>query len=142
MLKRALKAEEDLPDFYKLGKKDDILAGVVEDLYGKHTIGWPELFPALILAVSLQMAPVKRSNQMMDLLMANFGDQASFDGKTIRYWPSAKTIANLPVEELKDKAKLGYRAKTLKPSQQPQLKVFPAWINSMKWILKNRKRNF
>jgi hypothetical protein len=32
MLKRALKTEEDLSDFYKLNKTDDILRGVVEDL--------------------------------------------------------------------------------------------------------------
>lgn len=90
MLKRALKAEEDLTGFYKLTQKDDILHDVVKDLHGMHTIGWSELFPALILAVSLQMAPMKRSNQMMDLLMSNFGDQASFDGKTICYWPQPK----------------------------------------------------
>ena len=114
MLKRALKVEEDLTGFYKLSQKDDVLQGVVKDLYGMHTIGWPELFPPLILAVSLQMAPMKRSNQMMDLLIENFGENANFDGKTIRYWPSAQTIANVPVAELKEKAKLGYRAKNLK----------------------------
>jgi 3-methyladenine DNA glycosylase/8-oxoguanine DNA glycosylase len=114
MLKRALKVEEDLSGFYKLSQKDDILQSVVKDIYGMHTIGWPELFPALILAITLQMAPMKRSNQMMDLLMENFGDDATFDGKTIRYWPSAQTIAATPVEELKDRAKLGYRAKNLK----------------------------
>ena len=112
-LKRALKVEEDLKGFYELSQNDDILQGVVKDLYGMHTIGWPELFPALILAVTLQMAPMKRSNQMMDLLMTNFGDDACFDGKTIRYWPSAQTIANESVEELMVKAKLGYRAKNL-----------------------------
>jgi hypothetical protein len=32
MLKRALKTEEDLTDFYKLSQKDPILHGVVEDL--------------------------------------------------------------------------------------------------------------
>jgi DNA-3-methyladenine glycosylase II len=113
MLKRALKVEEDLKGFYELSKNDDILQGVVKDLYGMHSIGWPELFPALILAVTLQMAPIKRSNQMMDLLMTNFGGDACFDGKTIRYWPSAQTIANASVEELMVKAKLGYRAKNL-----------------------------
>jgi N-glycosylase/DNA lyase len=78
-----------------------------------HTIGWPELFPALILAVTLQMAPMKRSNQMMDLLMTNFGNDTCFDGKTIRYWPSPQTIAATSAEELMAKAKLGYRAKNL-----------------------------
>ena len=126
MLKRALKAEEDLTGFYKLSQKDDILRRVVKDLYGMHTIGWPELFPALILAVSLQMAPMKRSNQMMDLLLTNFGDQASFDGKTIRYWPSAQTIAASSVEELKDKAKLGYRAKNLKAIATALTQGFPS----------------
>jgi DNA-3-methyladenine glycosylase II len=113
MVKRALKAEEDLGGFYKLSKKDAILRGVVKDLYGMHTVGWPELFPALILAVTLQMAPMKRSNQMMDLLIENFGDKASFDGKTMKYWPSAETIASTPVKELQAKAKLGYRAANL-----------------------------
>jgi 3-methyladenine DNA glycosylase/8-oxoguanine DNA glycosylase len=113
MLKRALKTEEDLTDFYKLSQKDPILRDVVKDLYGMHTIGRPELFPALILAVTLQMAPMKRSNQMMDLLTTKYGDQANFDGKTIRYWPSAQTIASKTPQELKTEAKLGYRATNL-----------------------------
>ncbi|MGZ3749551.1 MAG: hypothetical protein ACXVCD_19595, partial [Pseudobdellovibrionaceae bacterium] len=98
---------------------------VVKDLYGMHTIGWPELFPALILAVTLQMAPMKRSNQMMDLLMSNFGDEASFAGKNIRYWPSAKTIAKASVEEMMNKAKLGYRAKNLKSIATTLTQDFP-----------------
>jgi DNA-3-methyladenine glycosylase II len=113
MVKRALKIEEDLTEFYKLSQKDNVLRGVVKDLYGMHTVGWSELFPPLILAVTLQMAPMKRSNQMMDLLMENFGDNADFDGKAIKYWPSVGTIAALSVEELKAKAKLGYRAANL-----------------------------
>ena len=125
MLERSLKVEEDLTGFYVLSRKDPILRGVVKDLYGMHTIGWPELFPALILAISLQMAPMKRSNEMMDLLMVNFGDEASFDGKTIRYWPSARTIAQVPVEELMAKAKLGYRAKSLKAIAQTLTQDFP-----------------
>jgi 3-methyladenine DNA glycosylase/8-oxoguanine DNA glycosylase len=113
MLKRALKTEEDLTDFYNLSQNDSILQSVVKDLYGMHTAGRPELFPALILAVTLQMAPMRRSDQMMDLLNANFGEQASFDGKTMGYWPSAQRIAALTTEELKVKAKLGYRAANL-----------------------------
>jgi DNA-3-methyladenine glycosylase II len=113
MVKRALKTEEDLTAFYKLSQKDDILQGVVKDLYGMHTVGWPELFPALILAVTLQMAPMKRSNQMMNLLIENFGDRVRFDGKTMRYWPSTETIAASTVKELKKKVRLGYRAANL-----------------------------
>jgi 3-methyladenine DNA glycosylase/8-oxoguanine DNA glycosylase len=125
ILKRALKTEEDLTEFYKLSQKDDSLCNVVEDLYGMHTVGWPELFPALILAVTLQMAPLKRSNQMMDLLTDNFGDQVRFDGKNVRYWPSYDTIAASSVEELKAKAKLGYRAANLAAIAKALKQGFP-----------------
>lgn len=113
ILKRALGVEEDLSEFYAKARNDDILKIVIEDLFGMHTVAWPELFPALILAVTLQMAPMKRSNQMMELLLRNFGEQIHFDEKTVGYWPSPEKIAAVSVEELKTKAKLGYRAKNL-----------------------------
>jgi DNA-3-methyladenine glycosylase II len=113
MMQRALRINEDLSPFYWLAKQDQILQPTIEDLYGMHTVAWPELFPALILAVTLQMAPMKRSNQMMDLLISSFGEKIRFDGQTISYWPSTKKIAHTPVEELELKAKLGYRAKNL-----------------------------
>ncbi len=112
-IKRALGAEEDLNEFYEMARKDGILKDVIEDLYGMRTLGWQDLFPALILAVTLQMAPMKRSNQMMELLIENFGDKISFDGKIVSYWPSPERIADTVVEELRTKAKLGYRAENL-----------------------------
>ena len=74
-IKRALRTEEDLNEFYEMARKDDVLRDVIEDLRGMRTLGWPDLFPALTLAVTLQMAPMKRSRQMMELLIENFGDK-------------------------------------------------------------------
>jgi 3-methyladenine DNA glycosylase/8-oxoguanine DNA glycosylase len=82
-IKRALRVEEDLSEFYLMSRRDEILHQPVEDLCGMRTPTWPELFSALILAVTLQMAPMKRSDQMMDLLIENFGDEACFDGRAI-----------------------------------------------------------
>jgi len=113
MIKRALNVDEHLDEFYRIARKDDILREVIEELYGMRTVAWPELFAGLILAVTLQMAPMKRSNQMMDLLIRNFGDQAKFDRKTVEYWPSPEKIAKLSEEELRTKAKLGYRAQNI-----------------------------
>ena len=126
MLKRALRTEEDLTEFYALAKADNILKAVVEDLYGMRTAAWPELFPALILAVTLQMAPMTRANQMMELLISGFGDQATFDGKTIRYWPSPDKIIVSTVDDLMAKAKLGYRAKNLTAIAKTLQQGFPA----------------
>ena len=125
MLKRALRAEEDLTEFYRIAENDPILSDVVHDLYGMRIATWPELFPALILAVTLQMAPMKRADQMMELLINKFGEPLNFDNKIIRYWPSAKKIANVTVEELKTKAKVGYRARSLIAIAQALEEGFP-----------------
>jgi DNA-3-methyladenine glycosylase II len=112
-IERGLGAREDIREFYVMASKDKILHQIVEDLCGMRIADWPELFPALILAITLQMAPMKRSNQMMDLLIGNFGEKITFNGKTIAHWPAPEKIAELTVKELEDKAKLGYRAKNL-----------------------------
>ncbi|MDH5389799.1 MAG: hypothetical protein OEX10_01410 [Candidatus Bathyarchaeota archaeon] len=125
MIKRALRADEDLNEFYEVARKDDILKDVVRDLRGMRTLRWPDLFPALILAVTLQMAPMKRSTQMMELLIENFGDEVSFDGKTVFYWPSEERIANTLMEELKVKAKLGYRTENLLSIAKTLTRGFP-----------------
>ena len=124
-IKRALRTEEDLSEFYEVARKDSVLKDVVEDLFGMRTLGWQDLFPALILAVTLQMAPLKRSEQMMELLLENFGDKVSFDGKTVDYWPSPERIADASIEELKARAKLGYRAANLKAIAKALMSGFP-----------------
>jgi 3-methyladenine DNA glycosylase/8-oxoguanine DNA glycosylase len=69
---------------------------------------------------------------MMDSLITIFGDKASFDGKTMSYWPSSETIAKSAVEDLMAKAKLGYRAKNLTAIAEALDQGFPSmddlWI--------------
>jgi N-glycosylase/DNA lyase len=86
----------------------------------------PDVFQRLILAVTLQMAPIARSDQMMNLLINEYGDKVSFDGKDIAYWPSAERIANAEVGELERKCRLGYRAKFLKDIAQTLQAGFPS----------------
>jgi DNA-3-methyladenine glycosylase II len=124
-LERALGVKEDVSEFYVMAGKDKILRELVKDLFGMRTMAWPELFPALVLAVTLQMAPMKRSNQMMALLIKNFGEEICFGGKSIAHWPSPEKIARLKVEELKTKAKLGYRAQNLLSIAQRIRNGFP-----------------
>jgi DNA-3-methyladenine glycosylase II len=133
MLRRALRLDEDLTQFYNLAKKDEILKVVTKVLNGMYSVAWPELFPALILAVTLQMAPMKRSNQMMELLVENFGEEACFDHSEIRYWPSSKRIALTTEGDLKGKAKLGYRANNLISISKNLEAGFPSMgeLNSM-----------
>ena len=126
ILERALKVKEDLNEFYEIAKDDEFLDSVVQDLKGMRTVSWPNLFPALILAVSLQMAPIKRSNRMMDLLIEEFGEEIKFENMEIKYWPSPERIENASLEDLKLKAKLGYRAKSLISIAKSLIQGFPS----------------
>jgi 3-methyladenine DNA glycosylase/8-oxoguanine DNA glycosylase len=72
------------------------------------------------------MAPITRSNQMMNLLIREYGERVRFDGKEVLYWPSAERIANASVKELGKRCKLGYRAKSLKGIAEAISRGFPS----------------
>ncbi len=121
-----LSLDEDLKDFYSLAKDDSLVEAVVQDLYGMRSTNDPNLFSALILAVTLQMAPISRSNQMMQLLIDRYGEAARFDDREVQYWPSPETLAPVNVEKLQKECKLGYRAKILSDIAKTLTHGFPS----------------
>ena len=106
-------ADEDLTDFYALAKKDDVLGLALEDLYGMHNTKQSTVFPDAALSVLLQMAPMKRSGEMMDCYIKSYGEAAEFDGKKVWAWPRPERIARVKPEEMAKSCKLGYRAKRI-----------------------------
>jgi 3-methyladenine DNA glycosylase/8-oxoguanine DNA glycosylase len=102
-IKWTLSLKEDIRPFYRLAKHDPLVEVLVKDLYGMRNTKQPDIFPRLILAVTLQMAPITRSNQMMNLLIREYGERMRFDGKEILYWPSPER-ANADVRELEKSA--------------------------------------
>ena len=62
LVKKALGADQDLSEFYRIARKDGILKYAVEDLYGMHDTFAITIFPDAVLTILLQMAPLKRSN--------------------------------------------------------------------------------
>ena len=120
-----LSIKEDIREFYALAEHDPLVKSLVEDLYGMRSIKRPDIFPRLVLAVTLQMAPIRRSDQMMNLLIKEYGQKIVFDGKEVLYWPSPERIAKADVRELEERCKLGYRAKPLKGIAEAICKGFP-----------------
>ena len=47
---------------------------------------------------------------MMSALLENYGNRIRFDGKEITLWPRPVDLARVPPDDLKSKAKVGYRA--------------------------------
>jgi 3-methyladenine DNA glycosylase/8-oxoguanine DNA glycosylase len=110
---RSIGAAEDLTEFYALAEKDDILKYAVSDLRGMHNTMASTIFPDAVLAITLQMTTIARSNQMMDCLQKRYGDLAEFDGKKVHTWPRPNSLAALTPEGLAKTCTMGYRAKHL-----------------------------
>jgi DNA-3-methyladenine glycosylase II len=110
-LRAKLSADEDLKDFYSLAKRDKILTNTLKDLYGMHSTEDADLFSIALLAITLQMAPLKRSEEMLDSLIRNYGEVAEFDDRKVGVPPLPQTLANISAKELKSRCKLGYRAR-------------------------------
>jgi 3-methyladenine DNA glycosylase/8-oxoguanine DNA glycosylase len=116
---------DDPGAFYALGKKDHLVRQLSKDLYGMR-LGFPNgVFEMALLAICLQMAPTKRSNEMMGCLIEKYGEKADFDGKSVRFWPSPKKLSARRVEELALRCKLGYRAKYVQGSAAIITSGFP-----------------
>jgi len=117
--------KEDIREFYALAESDPVLRLLVKDLYGMRRTKRPDIFPMLVLAVTLQMAPIKRSSQMMNLLIREYGERIVFDGREVLYWPSPERITRADIRELEERCKLGYRAGPLKGIAEAVCKGFP-----------------
>jgi len=114
LLIHCIGTDDDLREFYALAKEDSILRYVIADLYGMHSTSTGDtVFPDAILAILLQMAPLKRSNEMMDCVIRNYGAAAEFDGKAVSVWPLPQRLAILSPRVLARECKVGYRAKRI-----------------------------
>lgn len=108
-----LSVDRNLSGFYETARRDSILKHAIDDLYGMHPTGPADLFASCGLAITLQMAPWRRSESMMKCLVEEWGDAVRFDGREVTLWPSAGAVADAESGELRDRCKLGYRAEYL-----------------------------
>ena len=103
--------DEDLGPFYAMARNDQILKHVVSDLYGMHGTDMGDVFSGALLAISLQMTSMPRSNAMMECMIKRYGEAAAFDGRRVMFWPTPKRLAAFTPQQLAESCKLGYRAK-------------------------------
>jgi N-glycosylase/DNA lyase len=105
--------DTDLSEFNKLAKRDKIFYPVFRKWMGMRNAAQFALYELLIVAIVLQNATVRRSQQMLDALLGKFGKELEFDGK--KFWAIwlPEDLRNVSEEELRG-LKIGYRAKFIK----------------------------
>jgi len=100
-----LGCNEDLGRFYGVAEMTE-LKSITERLRGLHMLQFNGLFTALVLGITLQNAPVKRSMDMFSFILEQYGRRIERD----LYLPlRAQDLKRSTAEDLR-RGKLGYRA--------------------------------
>lgn len=103
----------DLSDFYKTFKNDKILGSVIKKWKGMRPGHPSSLYGYLIIGIVLQNASVKRSVQMFQVLLENYGKFLEFDNKKLWCFWSPGRLQKVSEKDLRA-LKVGYRAKSIK----------------------------
>lgn len=117
-IRTGLGGDEDLAGFYAVARRDALLAQTVGDLYGMRLGRLDDLFGRVILAITLQMAPLARSMAMLNAVLEHYGRTLSFDDHKVILWPLPSELATVDVDLLRSEANLGYRARRLSAAAQ------------------------
>ncbi|MFH1235561.1 MAG: hypothetical protein V1685_01310, partial [Parcubacteria group bacterium] len=103
----------DLKEFSKLAAKDKRFFPVFKKWMGMRNASQYTLYELLIIAVLLQNATVRRSQQMLDALLGRFGTKLVFDRKELWAIWLPEALSRVSEATLR-KLKIGYRAKFVK----------------------------
>ena len=103
----------DLKPFYKKLQNDRSLKQIIKRWKGMRPGHPSSLHEYLIIGIILQNAMVKRSMQMFQSLLENYGTLLEFDGKKLWCFWKPGRLDKVSEEKLR-KLKVGYRAKSIK----------------------------
>jgi 3-methyladenine DNA glycosylase/8-oxoguanine DNA glycosylase len=103
----------DYADFRWVARRDKRFFPVFKKWMGMRNCCPQSLYELIVIATVLQNATVRRSQQMLDALLARFGTKVNFAGETLwAYW-RPEDLEAVSEHELRA-LKLGYRAKFIK----------------------------
>lgn len=103
----------DLSAFYKTFSKDPVLGPIIKRWRGMRPGHPSSLYEYLIIGIVLQNATVRRSIQMFQALLENYGTLLEFDGKKLWCFWEPGALHGVTEEELR-RLKVGYRARSIK----------------------------
>src|SRR3972149_4461382 len=113
---------KDYSDFYKKFEKDKLVRRVLKKFRGIHNFCIEGLYEYLMIAILLQNANIKRTVQMTNAMLENYGDKIEFDGiKLYSIW-KPNSIIKVPEQDLRD-LRVGYRAKSFLRATQDYIKL-------------------
>lgn len=107
----------DLSPFDHAYRDDRVLGPVIQRRRGMRVSASDSLYETLIIFITLQNATVRRTVQMMDALLSNYGTAVEFDGHSLYAFWRPEDIARVPEQALRE-LKVGYRAVSILRTSQ------------------------
>jgi len=107
----------DLSEFSQKFSRDKILGPVLLKWRGMHVSCGESLYELMVISIVLQNATVRRTVQMMQALLDNYGTKVRFDGKELYAFWKPEQLHKATEQELRE-LKVGYRAKYLKKTSE------------------------
>ena len=114
--------KQDYSEFYKKFENDKLIGKVLKKFKGMHNFCIEGLYEYLMIAILLQNANIKRTVQMTNAMLQNYGDKIEFDGLELYSIWKPERILKVPEEELRT-LKVGYRAKSFLRATQDYIKL-------------------
>jgi len=102
-----------LAEFYRSFRNDEVLGPIIKRWRGMRPGHPSSLYEYLIIGTVLQNATVRRSMQMFEALLGNYGRLLEYDGKKLWCFWRPGDLQKVTEKQLRD-LKVGYRAKTIK----------------------------
>ena len=112
----------DYSGFYKKFEKDKLIGKILKKFKGIHNFCREGLYEYLMISILLQNTNIKRTIQMTNAMLQNYGDEIEFDGIELHFIWKPERILKIPEEELRA-LKVGYRAKSFLRGTQDCLKL-------------------
>jgi len=103
----------DLSEFTKKFITDPFLGPIIKKWKGMRPLNYSSLYEYLMIGLVLQNCTVKRSINMMQTLLENYGTLLEYDDKKLYCHWQPKDLKNVSEEKLRN-SKIGYRAKSVK----------------------------
>jgi len=92
--------DSDLKPFYKLARKDKILAPLVKKYKGLRIMSYPDLFESLIWAVLGQQINLQFAYTLKQRFVESFGEKVDLEGSTHYLFPQPHRVSALTDSDL------------------------------------------
>lgn len=92
---------QSLEGFYEIASRDRVLQPLAVHYYGLRIMGIPDLFEAMVWAITGQQINLTFAYTLKQRFVERFGESISYEGEKFWLFPSFEEIASLHVDDLR-----------------------------------------